>query len=135
MMEVARVAVDALAGRIAGVAYLHISARDFPASTGFYRDVIGWQLHGRPDGPGFSDGTGHVTGRWVTDQAVVGADGLRAYVYVADVDDTLDAVTAHGGQVVTPPFPEGALRVALFADPAGNVPGIWQETSDSPGSR
>ena len=79
-------AVDSLVGRIAGVSYLHIPARDVAASAGFYRDVFGWQLHGRPDGPSFSDGTGHVIGRWVTDQAVAGADGLRAYVYVADVD-------------------------------------------------
>jgi predicted enzyme related to lactoylglutathione lyase len=104
-------------------------------SAAFYRDVFGWQLHGRPDAPSFSDGTGHVIGRWVTDQAVAGVDGLRAYIYVADVEHALAAVTARGGQVVTPPYQEGTLRVALFADPAGNVLGIWQETSDRPDSR
>ena len=128
-------AVDSLTGRIAGVSYLHIPARDVAASAGFYHDVFGWQLHGRPDAPSFSDGTGHVIGRWVTDQAVTGADGLRAYIYVADVDDTLAAVTSHDGRVVTPPYPEGTLRVALFADPAGNVLGIWQETAGSPPPR
>ncbi len=128
-------AVDSLTGRIAGVSYLHIPARDAAASAAFYRDVFGWKLHGRPDAPGFSYGTGHVIGRWVTDQAVTGADGLRAYIYVADVDDTLAAVTTRGGRVVTPPYPEGTLRVALFADPAGNVLGIWQETSGSQGQR
>jgi uncharacterized protein len=127
--------VDALVGRIAGVSYLHIPALEVGASAAFYRDVFGWQLHGRPDAPSFSDGTGHVIGRWVTDQAVTGADGLRAYIYVADVEDTLDALTAQGGQVVRPPYPEGTLRVALFADPAGNVFGIWQETSNVADSR
>jgi predicted enzyme related to lactoylglutathione lyase len=34
-------------------------------------------------------------------------------------------------QIVSPPYPEGTLRVALFADPAGNVLGIWQETAAS----
>jgi hypothetical protein len=29
------------------------------------------------------------------------------------------------------PYPEGILRVALFADPAGNGVGIWQETASS----
>jgi predicted enzyme related to lactoylglutathione lyase len=29
-------------------------------------------------------------------------------------------------------YPQGTLRVALFADPAGNVFGIWQETAASP---
>jgi predicted enzyme related to lactoylglutathione lyase len=69
---------------------------------------------------------------WVSDQAAVGKDGLRAYVYVANVDDTLAAVTAHGGQVVAPPYPEGTLRVALFSDPAGNVFGVWRETAGRP---
>lgn len=124
-------AVDSLTGRIAGVSCLHIPAREIAASAGFHRDEFGWQLHGRPGEPRFSDGTGHVIGRRVTDQAVTGANGLRAYIYVADVDQTLAAVTTHGGQVVAPPYPEGTLRVALFADPAGNVPGVWQETSDS----
>lgn len=128
-------AVDSLVGRIAGISYLHIPARDLAASAAFYRDVFGWQLLGRPDAPSFSDGTGHVIGRWVTDQAVAGGDGLRAYIYVADVEETLGAVTAHGGQIVTPPYPEGTLRVALFADLAGNVLGIWQETLSDPSSR
>ena len=126
--------VDGLAGRIAGVSYLHIPALDAARSAAFYRDVFGWQLHGPPGHPSFSDGTGHVIGRWVSDQGVVGADGLRAYIYVADVDDTLVAVVSHGGRVVTPPYPEGTLRVALFADPAGNVLGVWQETSGGTGS-
>ena len=60
-----------------------------------------------------------------------GSDGLRAYIYVADVEQTLTAVVASGGQIVSPPYPEGTLRVALFADPAGNVLGIWQETAAS----
>lgn len=128
-------AVDSRAGRTGGVSYLHIPARDVAASARFYSAVFGWTLHGEPDTPSFSDGTGHVIGRWVTDQAVVGTNGLRAYIYVADVDNTLAAVTTHGGRIVTPPYPEGTLKVALLADPAGNVVGVWQETSDGTGDR
>ena len=124
-------AVDSLVGRVAGISYLHIPARHPAPSSAFYREVFGWPLHGSPDAPSFSDGTGHVIGRWVTDQAVTGTDGLRAYIYVADVEQTLTAVVASGGQIVSPPYPEGTLRVALFADPAGNVLGIWQETAAS----
>jgi predicted enzyme related to lactoylglutathione lyase len=125
------VAVDSLVGRIAGISYLHIPAVDASRSAEFYHAVFGWQLQGRPDSPSFSDGTGHVIGRFVTDQAAVGTDGLRAYIYVGDVDAALNAATANGGRVVRPPYPEGSLRVALFADPAGNVMGLWQETAPS----
>lgn len=122
-------AVDTSVGRLAGISYLHIPTRDPAGSAAFYRDVFGWQLHGDPSRPSFTDGTGHVIGRWVTDQASVGADGLRAYIYVASVTNTLVLITAHGGRVVCAPYAEGTLQVALFADPAGNVLGIWQETA------
>lgn len=124
--------VDSLVGRVAGISYLHLPARSIAVSAAFYRDAFGWRLSGAPEDPSFSDGTGHVIGRWVTNQAVVGEAGQRAYIYVANVDDTLAMVTALGGQVVIPPYPEGTLKVALFADPAGNVLGVWQETSDTP---
>ncbi len=124
--------VDSLVGRPGGVSYMHIPARDRAASAAFYRAVFGWPIAGTPDAPSFSDGTGHVIGRWVTDQAAAGADGVRPYIYVTSVAETITAITAHGGHVVTPPYPEGTLRVALFADPAGNVLGIWEETAGSP---
>ena len=50
-------------------------------------------------------------------------------VFVDRVDDTLEKVTAEGGSVATPPYPEGNLRVAVFHDPAGNVIGIWERAS------
>jgi predicted enzyme related to lactoylglutathione lyase len=43
------------------------------------------------------------------------------------VYDTLDKVAAHGGELVTAPYPEGALSVATFRDPAGNEIGVWQQ--------
>ena len=51
---------------------------------------------------------------------------------MASVPDTLAAITAHGGRVVRAAYSEGTLQVALFADPAGNVLGIWQETAIDP---
>jgi len=74
-------------------------------------------------------GTGHVIGHFVADQEVAGEAGMRPYVYVERVDDTLEKVAAGGGEVVTPPYPEGDLWVATFRDPAGNVLGIWQRGS------
>ena len=79
----------------------------------------------RPD-PSFEDGTGHVIGHFTTDQAVAGEAGVRPYIYVERLDDTLEKISADGGVVVTPPYPEGDLWVATFRDPAGNVLGVWQ---------
>ena len=60
---------------------------------------------------------------------LTGTSSVRPYIYVEDVDETLHAVTGNGGEIDTPPRPEGTLRVATFRDPEGNVLGVWTETS------
>ena len=115
--------------RRAGVSYLRIPAPDPQRTASFYEGVFGWTVNtNRPD-PSFEDGTGHVIGHISADHEVAGEAGIRPYVYVESVDQTLEKVTAHGGAVVTPPYPEGNLRVAVFRDPAGNVVGVWQSGS------
>ncbi len=68
-----------------------------------------------------------MIGHFQPDLAVSGDTGVRPYIYVDDIDAALAQVTAHGGQITTPPYPEGNLWVALFRDPAGNVIGVWQQ--------
>jgi predicted enzyme related to lactoylglutathione lyase len=81
------------------------------------------------DDPSFEDGTGHVIGHFMADLPVAGEAGILPYVFVERVDKTLEKVVTQGGEVVTPPYAEGDLRVATFRDPAGNVIGVWQQGS------
>jgi predicted enzyme related to lactoylglutathione lyase len=112
--------------RDAGVSYLQIPASDPQKAAAFYQGVFGWTVDtNRPD-PSFADGTGHVIGHFIADASVAGEAGVRPFIYVERVDDTLEKVAAHGGAVVTTPYPEGDLWVATFRDPAGNVLGVWQ---------
>jgi predicted enzyme related to lactoylglutathione lyase len=119
--------VEGSVARIGGVSYLHIPAVNPRESAAFYHAVFDWTLRGDPDRPSFSDGTGHVIGSWVSDLPVAGAAGLTAYIYVAQVDETLRKVSAGGGEIVEGPYPEGGLWVATFRDPGGNVLGVWQQ--------
>ena len=112
--------------RVGGISYLRIPAEDPHRSAAFYEAVFGWSVRGDRDEPSFEDGTGHVIGHFVTDPPVAGEAGVRPYVYVERVDHTLERVVAHGGEVVTAPYPEGDLWVATFRDPAGNVVGVWR---------
>lgn len=112
--------------RPGGISYLRIPAADPKRCAGFYGAVFGWKVDAERDEPSFADGTGHVIGHIVRELEVAGEAGIRPYVYVDSVDETLAVVTANGGAVVTEPYPEGNLRVATFRDPAGNVVGIWQ---------
>jgi predicted enzyme related to lactoylglutathione lyase len=113
--------------RVSGITYVHIPSDDPVKSAAFYHAVFGWQIRGGPTHQSFSDGTGHVIGAWVADIPIAGEAGVLPYIYVASVDDSLAAVTKHGGHVVKAPYPEGNLWVATFRDPAGTVVGLWQD--------
>jgi predicted enzyme related to lactoylglutathione lyase len=119
--------VDPRVRRVAGVSYLRIPSPDPKSSAAFYEAVFGWRVDSARDHPSFEDGTGHVIGHFVDDVAVAGEAGVRPYIYVESVDDTLAEVAARGGAVSTAPYPEGDLRVATFRDPAGNEIGVWQQ--------
>lgn len=112
--------------RVGGISYLRIPAPDPPSAAAFYQAVFGWNIRGDPDTPSFDDATGHVIGHFVPDLPVAGEAGIRPYVYVENADATLEEAVAQGGQVVTSPYPEGDLWVAVLRDPAGNAIGVWQ---------
>ncbi len=119
--------VDARVARHGGLSYLEIPALDLRPSAVFYEQVLGWKVGWRSSNdPRFSDGTGHLIGRWVTGRAIPREPGLLPYLYVDRIDDAVEQVTVQGGVVVKPPYPEGNLWVATVRDPAGNIIGLWQ---------
>jgi predicted enzyme related to lactoylglutathione lyase len=52
---------------------------------------------------------------------------VRPYVFVENLDETLEKAIANGAEIVTEPYPEGDLWVAVIRDPAGNVLGVWRQ--------
>jgi uncharacterized protein len=120
--------VDARLVRPAGISYLHIPADDVRRAAAFYEDVFGWNVHGRDsDRPSFDDGTGHVSGAWMNDQAISREPGLLPYIYVEHIEEAVSQIVANGGVLVRDPYAEGNLTVATFRDPAGNVMGLWHD--------
>jgi uncharacterized protein len=117
--------------RPGGVSYLRIPADQPGQAASFYEFVFGWRVRADPERGSFEDCSGHVIGHFVSDTAVAGEAGVRPYIYVDSVDATLERLAAKGGEVVTPPYPEGDLKVATFRDPSGNVMGIWQRVAQS----
>lgn len=120
--------VDDRLARHGGLSYLEIPAIDARRSAAFYENVLGWNVRGHDtDQPHFSDATGHLIGRWVTGRLISREPGLLPYIYVDHIDDVVERVATHGGEVVTATYPEGDLWVATVRDPAGNVIGLWQQ--------
>jgi hypothetical protein len=119
--------VESRVARVGGISYLRIPAKDPQQSAAFYEAVLGWSVDYEREEPSFEDGTGHAIGHFMGDLPVAGEAGIRPYVYVEDVAETVEKAVAHGGRIVEEPYPEGDLTVATFRDPAGNVVGVWQQ--------
>jgi uncharacterized protein len=124
---VGRAAEPPSLARPGGITYLHIPAQKPAVLAAFYREVFGWTIRdAASSSPAFQDGSGHVIGHFIEEQEAAGDAGVRPYVYVEDVDVAVREIVTHGGRVLRAPFAEGALTVAVFADPAGNVLGVWR---------
>jgi predicted enzyme related to lactoylglutathione lyase len=110
------------------ICYLEIPTTDVARSVRFYQGVFGWQVRRRGDGAtAFDDGVGEVSGAWVTGRPPSGVPGLLLYVMVDSVAATVEAVLAHGGRIVQPIGADAPEMTARFADPDGNVLGLYQE--------
>ena|SRR5438552_12279710 len=114
------------------ICYVEIPAIDIRRSIDFYEAVFGWPIRTRGDGKtAFDDGAGEVSGTWVTGRPPSPEPGLLIYVMVDSVAATLEAVMAHGGQIVQPIGADAPEITARFRDPAGNVLGLYQEPGGS----
>ena len=110
------------------ICYIVIPALDIARSADFYSKVFGWNVRQRGDGStAFDDGVGEVSGTWVLGQPPTAESGLTVYIMVDNAVATLEALVAHGGEVVQPLDPNAREIAATFRDPAGNVFGVYQQ--------
>ena len=112
------------------VCYIEIPAIDINASASFYKEVFGWQIRQRGDGAtAFDDGVGQVSGTWVLNRKAAAEPGLLIYIMVDSVAKTIDAIVANGCKIVQPIGMDAPEITARFADPAGNIIGLYQDPS------
>lgn len=110
------------------ICYVEIPATDIERSAAFYQAVFGWNVRLRGDGhKAFDDGVGEVSGAWVKGRPPAAKPGLLVYVMVDSVEAAIKAVVANGGTIVQPIGADAPEITARFADPAGNVIGLYQE--------
>jgi uncharacterized protein len=110
------------------ICYIEMPATEVARSADFYKKVFGWNIRQRGDGhTAFDDTTGEVSGAWVLGRPPSGKPGLLFYVMVDSVATTVDAVVAHGGEIVQPIGADAPEITARFRDPGGNVIGLYQQ--------
>lgn len=109
------------------ICYIEMPATDIARSAEFYKGVFGWKIRKRGDGAtAFDDTTGQVSGAWVLGRPPSGKPGLLFYIMVDSAAAAVDAVVAHGGEIVQPIGADAPEITARFRDPGGNVIGLYQ---------
>jgi uncharacterized protein len=110
------------------ICYLEIPAANIQQSADFYSQVFGWRIRRRGDGAlAFDDAVGEVSGSWVINRSPATEPGLLVYIMVDDAAKTVDAIVAHGGEIVQKIGVDAPEITARFRDPGGNVIGIYQQ--------
>ena len=112
------------------ICYIEIPAADIQRSAEFYKNVFGWGIRQRGDGSTtFDDTIGEVSGAWVLGRAAATEPGLLISVMVDSIAKTCDAIIANGGEIAQPPCADAPEITARFRDPAGNILGLYQQSS------
>ena len=93
----------------------------------FYRELFGWKIDSNnPMKYGVVDtgaGPGGINGG--VGRANDSKKRVSIYVRVADLQATLDRAERLGGKTILPPSDvPGGPKLAMFADPAGNITGL-----------
>ncbi len=116
--------------RPGAISYLQIPAPDPARSADFYGAVFGWRVHdAEGERPSFDTPDGQLSGAWIRGLPPASTGGLLPYIYVDRMEETVAAIVDRGGRLESPPEPEGMLSVATFRDPAGNLLGLWHDTT------
>ena len=107
--------------------YVEINVSDLAASREFYERAFGWQFNDYgPEYAGIKSPTGddEVGGLNATAPPVPG--GPLVLLWSSDLDASVAAVQDAGGTVTEGPYEYPGGRRFHFADPSGNVLGVYQ---------
>jgi predicted enzyme related to lactoylglutathione lyase len=114
---------------MAGPAIVHVEFKssDFERTSDFYGKLFDWKTDRNASGSYMKfDGADGPSGGWVRAD-LVQSPGPIAYLTVDDLATKLDEVESAGGRVLVRSMPfAGGGEIGLFADPDGNVLGLWQ---------
>ena len=109
--------------------WVDLGVPDPKQAARFYGQLFGWDVQeGPPEAGGYA--IAQLRGRAVAGlgpQQNPGPPAWTTYVNVDSADDTVAKIKAEGGMVFMEPFDVMDVgRMAIFADPAGAVLGLWE---------
>lgn len=117
--------------------HIDVISGDHDRARRFYGTVFGWSFEDIPGAAyvtvrtsenGIESGIGGVAQAIGLAQAV--PNGVVPYILAPDIDATIAAVEAAGGEIVLPRTDvKGMAEFAHFRDPDGNLIGLWREAA------
>lgn len=119
------------AGTHGAVTWIDLSTPDVKAAADFYRRLLGWsdvEVSPTPTGDYYIGKVGdrQVGGMMGQGPELAGTPPMwTVFVYTDDVDASAASVAEAGGTVLTLPFDIPEARIAIIADPAGAVFGLF----------
>ena len=118
--------------------WIEIKTRDVERTARFYESVFGWRITKKEMADGFDVWIFDTGGEPRVENLRRGGIWLRpkdeplgvvVYIVVEEIGSILKRVIELGGEVVGQKTPQGSGYRAYFADPNGNVLGLWEEQS------
>jgi hypothetical protein len=109
------------------IVHIEFKSANFTRTSEFYAKVFDWQMEQNASASYMKlSGANTPSGGWVRVD-LVQSPGPVAYLPVDDLEATLKEVEQAGGRVLVRSLPfAGGGEVGLFADPDGNVLGLWK---------
>ena len=111
----------------AEIAHIEFKSANFARTSEFYGKLFDWQMEHNASASymKLAGGDGPSAGWFRAD--LVQSPGPVAYLPVDDLESKLTEVEAAGGRILVRSLPfAGGGEICLFADPDGNVLGLWQ---------
>ncbi len=110
--------------------YIELTVPDLATGKAFYAAAFGWTFNDY--GPSYSGIVGADREQGGLSQGEPpGRGGPLVILYSEDLEATLSAVKAAGGEITTEPFDFPGGRRFHFADPGGNELGVWTTGRDA----
>ena len=111
----------------AEIAHIEFKSANFARTSEFYAKLFDWQMEQNASASymKLASGDGPSAGWFRAD--LVQSPGPVAYLPVDDLEAKLAEVEEAGGRILVRALPfAGGGEIGLFADPDGNVLGLWQ---------
>jgi uncharacterized protein len=110
----------------AEIVHIEFKSANFTRTTEFYARLFDWRTEQNASASYMKlSGNGAPSGGWVRAD-LVQAPGPIAYLAVDDLAAKLEEVERAGGRILVHRLPfAGGGEVGLFADPDGNIMGLW----------